>query len=182
MPYKGYALIDSATDHVAATFLPTSQYKSITSLTGYTSNAPASTIVTTSAGSGTCTAAGRLYVNEAGAYEVILSTVVNGVDNTNTTIDMWFVQGTATDTANNTGGTSVPKSDTQVRTLATGERKVLAVAIFLILAVGDFVKINMKTSVGAKIQLLAVAAGTTDGVAMPAMPASIMTVKKISQA
>jgi hypothetical protein len=154
----------------------------ITDLAGYTSNAPASTIVTTASGSGTCKAAGRLYVNEAGVYEIILSSVVAAVDNTDTTLDLWFVQGTAADTAANTGGTTVTKSDTQVRTVTTGQRLVLAVAIMLNMAVGDFVKINCKTSVGTKISLLAVAAGTVDGVAMPAMPASIMTVKKISQA
>lgn len=154
----------------------------ITNLAGYTSNAPASTITTSAAGSGTCKAAGRLYVQEAGVYEVILSSVVAGVDNTDTTLDMWFVQGTVADTAANTGGTTITKSDTRVRTTSTGQTVVLAVALLMVAAVGDFIRIAMKTSVATKIQLLAVAAGTTDGVAIPAMPATIMTVKKISQA
>jgi hypothetical protein len=153
----------------------------ITDLTGYTSNAPASTIITTSSGSGTCTAAGRLYVNEAGTYEVALSTVVSSVDNTNVTLDAWFVQGTATDTANNTAGTTVDRSDTQLRFSQSNFATVLSVPVLLYMAVGDFVKINCKTSVGAKISLLANAAGTVNGVALPAMPASIMTIKKISQ-
>lgn len=129
----------------------------------------------TQSGVHTCTCISRIYAYESGDYLFTLSAIQSSTSNTASTMDVWFVQGTSTDTANNTGGTNVPKSDTQIANNSTQQQYTLAVSIILDLAKDDFVRLEYRGS-NTNQQFLAVAAASSP--TRPACPSVILTVNK----
>lgn len=140
----------------------------------FSSAAPAATVTTSASGSGTCTCVSRLYANEPGDYLLNLSAIIGTTTNTDATYDIWFVLGNSTD---NLLGTNIPKSDTQVLMVTTGQRVVLAVPFIVDLKQGEFIRLDMRSGNANNLSLVAIAAGATP--TRPACPSVILTAQKI---
>lgn len=137
-------------------------------------------INTTGAITGTYHCISRMYFNEAGDYEVIVSAIVDSTGITGSTaqtMDFWFVQGNSTD---NLTGTNVAKSDTQVSTDRAGVNTVLALSTIFEISKNDFIRMDYRGS-DTRIRLLALAEVSASGStpAIPVCPSIILTVKKI---
>lgn len=132
----------------------------------------AGNVNTSSAGSGTCACVSRIYAAEDGDYLFNLSSVVKASSNTDATADVWFVKGNLTD---NLTGTNVPKSNTQVGLVSTGEQMTVSVPFVIDLLAGDFIRLDY--CMGANISWFA--AATAINPTRPAMPSVIISVNKI---
>ena len=139
----------------------------------FSSASPAATVKTSASGSGTVTCVSRIYLPESGDYNFTLSAIVGTTTNTDATYDTWFSTGNITD---NLSGTILPRSNTQVLMVTTGQRVVLATSIIIDLLRGDFVRIDMRSGSANNLSLVSVASATNP--TRPIAPSVVLSIHK----
>ncbi len=135
---------------------------------------------TTGAITGTYRCISRMYFNETGDYEVIVSALIDSTGITGFTtqqMDLWFIKGNST---SDKVGTNIPKSDTQLSFALALSSQVLSISLILDIEKNDFIRIDYRGS-DTRLRLVALPAVTSSGStpAIPACPSIIITCKKV---
>lgn len=120
----------------------------------------------TQSGVHTATLTGRIYVSEAGDYQVIISALVDSTNATTMTMDIWL----------DVNGSDIADSNTEVSFNSSSVQSVVAVPFIIDMNKGDYFKLWMQAS-NTNGRLLYVAASGD----APVCPSIIMTINKIGR-
>lgn len=137
----------------------------------------ASDVNTSASGSGTVTCVSRLYVNESGKYQFILSTLFGTISNVNSSMNSWLIKGNKT---SDLVGTIIPKTNTYSSfsyNLGISEQ-IHSVTLFILdMLIDDFIHFNY---CGSNDQAVWLAIAAQSNPTRPATSSVILVANKIS--